>query len=174
MIYCPYGWLLWKQISMYSYNNINILRNLLKELNYIATTSPNMFGNNIACLAIAWGCHTWMHSSATAKQAIFLQNILWESCSKFDFKQRSFIKSLKILVFQQKYMERCFHGSQLSWGMNHSFVNLYSNYQPPSFICFSILLAPVISSLDKIYCTDHLVQKDGRQKQKYFYQRMSK
>ena len=28
-------------------------------------------------------------SLATAKLAIFLQNILWESCSKLDFKQLS-------------------------------------------------------------------------------------
>ena len=49
-------------------------------------------------------------------------------------------------------MEMCFHGNRVSWGINHSFISLYSKYQPPSFICSSIMLAPVISSLDEIYC----------------------
>ena len=51
----------------------------------------------------------------------------------------------------------CFHGNQISWGINHSFISLYSKYQPPSFICSSIMLAPVISSLDEIYCICPLV-----------------
>ena len=111
-----------------------------------------MFCKNIACLAVARGCHTWIRSLATAKQAIFLQNILWESCSKFYFKQCSLKKFLKILIFWREYMEMCFHGNQISWGINHSFISLYSKYQPPSFIYSSIMLAPVISSLDEIYC----------------------
>ena len=49
-------------------------------------------------------------------------------------------------------MEMRFHGNQVSWGINHSFINSYSKYQPSSFICSSIVLAPVISSLDEIYC----------------------
>ena len=47
----------------------------------------------------------------------------------------------------------CFHGNRISWGINHSFISLYSKYQPPSIICSPITLAPVISSLDEIYCT---------------------
>ena len=50
-------------------------------------------------------------------------------------------------------MEMCFHGNWVSWRINHSIINLYSKYQPPSFICSSIMLAPVISSLDEIYCS---------------------
>ena len=50
-------------------------------------------------------------------------------------------------------MEMRFHGNQVSWGINHSFINLYSKYQLSSFICSSIVLAPVISSLDEIYCS---------------------
>ena len=53
-------------------------------------------------------------------------------------------------------MEMCFHGNRVSWGINHSFINLYSKYQPPSFICSPIMLVPVISSLNEIYCTLHL------------------
>ena len=44
------------------------------------------------------------------------------------------------------------HGSRPSWATNHYFVNLYSKYQSPCCICFSIMLAPVISSLDEINC----------------------
>ena len=33
------------------------------------------------------------------------------------------------------------------------FTNLHFKYQPPNFICSPIMLAPVISSLDEIYCT---------------------
>ena len=45
-----------------------------------------------------------------------------------------------------------FHGNHVSWGINHFFISLYSKYQPSSFICSSIVFAPVISSLDEIYC----------------------
>ena len=45
-----------------------------------------------------------------------------------------------------------FHGNQVSWGINYSFISVYSKYQPTSFICSSIVLAPVISSLEEIYC----------------------
>ena len=41
-------------------------------------------------------------------------------------------------------MEKCFHGNQISWGINHSFVSLYSKYHPYSFNCSSIMLAPRI------------------------------
>lgn len=46
----------------------------------------------------------------------------------------------------------CFHGNRVSWGINYSFISLYSKYQPSSFICSPIMLAPIISSLDEIYC----------------------
>ena len=89
---------------------------------------------------------------ATTKRATFLQNILYESCSKFDFEQCSLKKSLKILIFQWEYMEMCFHGNQLSWGIKHPFISLWSKYHSPGFIHLSTMLAPVISSLDEIYC----------------------
>ena len=43
--------------------------------------------------------------------------------------------------------------------MNNSFISLYSKYQPPSFICSPIMLALVISSLDKIYCIQFRFRK---------------
>ena len=46
----------------------------------------------------------------------------------------------------------CFHGNQLSWGINHPLISLWSKYRSPAFIRFSTMLAPVISSLDEIYC----------------------
>ena len=129
----------------------NFLREHCLKLNLLQL-SHNMFCKNIARLAVARErIHVWQ-PLATAKQATFLQNILWESCSKFNFKQCSLKKFLKILIFWREYMEMCFHGNQISWGINHSFISLYSKYQPPSFICSSIMLAPVISSLDEIYC----------------------
>ena len=36
---------------------------------------------------------------------------------------------------------------------HHCFINLYSKYHSHCFIHFFIVLAPVISSLDQIYCT---------------------
>ena len=115
--------------------------------------SYNMFCKNVARLAVAREHHTWIRSIATAKRAIFLQNILWESCCKFDFKQCSLKKFLKMLIFLREYMEMCFHGNQLSWGIKHPFISLYSKYHSPGFICLSTMLAPVISSLDGIYCS---------------------
>ena len=50
-------------------------------------------------------------------------------------------------------MEMCFHGNQLSWVIKHPIISLCSKYHSPSFICLSTMLAPVISSLDEIYCT---------------------
>ena len=111
-----------------------------------------MFCKNIARLAVAReSIHVWQ-PLATAELATFLQNILWESCTKSNFKKCSLKKFLKILIFWWEYMEMCFHGNRISWGINHSFISLYSKYQPYSFICSSIMLAPVISSLDEIYC----------------------
>ena len=45
-----------------------------------------------------------------------------------------------------------FHRNQVSWGISYSFIILYLKYQPPSFISSPIMLSPVISSLDEIYC----------------------
>ena len=46
----------------------------------------------------------------------------------------------------------CFHGNQLSWAIKHPVISLYLKYHSPGFICFLTTLAPVISSLDEIYC----------------------
>ena len=51
----------------------------------------------------------------------------------------------------------CFHGNQPSWGINHSFISLYFKYQSPRFTSIPVILAPVISSLDEIYCTNKQV-----------------
>ena len=47
----------------------------------------------------------------------------------------------------------CFHGNQLSWGIKHPIISLYSKYHSLGFIRFPVMLAPVISSLDGIYCS---------------------
>ena len=111
-----------------------------------------MFCKNVARLTVARGCNTQMRSLATAKQATFLQNILRENWNKFDFKQCSQKKTLKILIFKQEYMEMCFHGNQLSWGIKHPLISLWSKYCSPAFIRLSTILAPAISTLDLIYC----------------------
>ena len=49
-------------------------------------------------------------------------------------------------------MEMRFHGSPLSWAIKHHFISLCCKYQSPGFIRFPTMHAPVISSLDKIYC----------------------
>merc|ERR1711942_418986 len=140
---------------MYFCLNINILRNFLREhffkLNLLQL-SHSMFCKNVARLAVARGCHTWIRSLATAKRATFLQNILWESCSKFYFKQCSLKKSLKILILWREYIEMCFHGNQLSWAIKHPIFSLYLKYRSSGFICFLTILAPFISSIDEIYC----------------------
>ena len=46
----------------------------------------------------------------------------------------------------------CFHGNQLSWAIKHPIISLCLKYPSPGFICFPTILAPVISSLDEIYC----------------------
>ena len=90
-----------------------------------------MFCKNVACLAVVRErIYVWQ-PLATAKRVTFLQNILWESWSKFDFKQCSLKKSLKILIFQQEYMKMCFHSNRVSWGINHSNgCYQYENYTP--------------------------------------------
>ena len=112
-----------------------------------------MFCKNVARLAVAKGCHTWIRSLATAKRATFLQNILWESCSKFYFKQCSLKKSLKILIFQREYMEMCFHGNQLSWGIKHPLISLRSKYCSPARLRLKNFPRSVSSS---IFCMDLL------------------
>ena len=57
-----------------------------------------------------------------------------------------------LLIFYWKYMNMCFHGNQISWAIKHPLISLSFKYHSSSFICFPVLLAPVISSLDGIYC----------------------
>ena len=45
-----------------------------------------------------------------------------------------------------------FHSNQLSWAIKHPLINQYFKYHSPDFICFVTMPAPVISSLDEIYC----------------------
>ena len=45
-----------------------------------------------------------------------------------------------------------FYGNQLLWAIKHPFIGLCFKYHLPGFICFSTMLAPIISSLDEIYC----------------------
>ena len=49
-------------------------------------------------------------------------------------------------------MEMCFHGNQLSWAIKHRIISLYLKYHSLGYIFFPTMLAPVILSLDKIYC----------------------
>ena len=91
---------------------------------------------NIICSVVVrehHKAHTQLSSQAKTKQAIFLLNILWESCSKFDFKQCSFKKFLKILIFQRENMY--FHGKRHPLSTNHPFISLYTKYQSHRFIC---------------------------------------
>ena len=46
----------------------------------------------------------------------------------------------------------CFQGNQLLEAIKHPFISLCFEYYSPGFICFSTMLAPVIPSLDEIYC----------------------
>ena len=91
-----------------------------------------------------------------AKQTIFLQNILWESCGKFYFKQCSLKKFLKILILLHKYMKMCFHSNQHPWATKHPFISLYFKYQVLTFICLPVMDSPIFPSLDDIYCTCQL------------------
>ena len=140
-------------LLIYQYFENFLMEHFLK-LNLLQL-SHSMFCKNFANLAVAGGCHTWIRSLAMGKRAIFLQNILRESYSKFDFNQCSLVKSLKILIFWRKYMKMCFHSNRPSWGINHFFVSLCFKNQSPCFISFPIILAPVISSLDEIYCAKY-------------------
>ena len=53
----------------------------------------------------------------------------------------------------------CFHGNQLSWGIKHPLISLWFKYCSPGFIHLSTVLAPVISSLDEIYCIWNLLHR---------------
>ena len=87
----------WKHIFLYSRQNVDILKNFLKEhclKSNLLQLSHNMFCKNVARLAIARErIHVWQ-PPATAKRAIFLQNILWESFSKFYFNVSMFLKKI--------------------------------------------------------------------------------
>ena len=72
-------------------------------------TSHSMFCKNVTRLVVARGCYTWIRCLAMAKRAMVLQNILWDSCSKFDFKKCSLKKLFKILIFLR------IHGNVLPW-----------------------------------------------------------
>ena len=76
---------------------------------------------------------------AIAKWTTFLQNILWESCSKFNLKKYSLKTFLKILIFWQKDIVMRSYSNQLSQAIKHPFISLYFKYHSPSFICFSCL-----------------------------------
>ena len=65
--------------------------------------SHSMFCKNIARLASIQGTPV---SIATAKRAIFLQNILWESCLEFNLEQLShsmFCKNIARLASTKKH-----------------------------------------------------------------------
>ena len=111
--------------------------------------SHNMFCKNVSRLAVARECiHMWQ-PLATIKWATFLQNILWKCCSKFNFEQCSLKRILKCWFFSIKMR---FHVNQLSKAIKHHLISLYFKNQSPEFIYLLIMLAPVTSSLDKIYC----------------------
>ena len=63
-----------------------------------------MFCKNIARLASIQGSQV---SIATAKLAIFLQNILWESCLKLDFEQLSHSMFCKNIASLAAARETC-------------------------------------------------------------------
>ena len=88
------------------------------------------------CQGASQSCHTQLRPLATAKRAIFLQNILWESCSKFYFKQCSLKKFLKIVILWREYMEMCFHSNQHPWAIKHPFISLHLKYQLLSIFIF--------------------------------------
>ena len=96
-----------------------------------------------------------------SNQPTFIQNILWESYSKFDFVQRSFKKFDKILIFQRECMEMCLHGNQHPSSIKHTFISYYSKYQSARFICLPNMNSPVILILDDIYCTKFIDSYDN-------------
>ena len=129
---------------MFSCKNINIPRNFLRE---------HCLKSNLLIRYSAIQCIHMRQPLATAKRVTFVQNILYENYSKFRLKKCSLKKFLKILIFQRKYMEMCFHGNKISWALKHHFINPCFKYHYSCFIHLFPMLAPVISSLDEIYCT---------------------
>ena len=65
-------------------------------------------------------------------------------------------------------MEMCLHGNQVLWEINHSFISLYCKYQFPNLVFLPIIIAPVISSEDKIYCTRIIRISSGLMKLQHF------
>ena len=51
-----------------------------------------------------------------------------------------------------------FHGNQPSWAIKHPIISLCFKYHSFGFIFFSTMLAPVISSLDEIYCSSFEIE----------------
>ena len=68
-------------------------------------------------------------------------------------RHRQIQESERHYVAVIKYIEMHFHGNQLLWAIKHPFISLCFKPHSSSFICFSAILAPVISGLDEIYCT---------------------
>ena len=131
------SWLTWKRIFILKNQHLRILlKEHCSKLNLLQHFH-SMFCKNVAHLMVARGCHIWIHSLATAKRATFLQNILWESCSKFYSKQCSHKKFIKILIHYCDYMKMCFHGNQYPWAIKHPFISLSSKYQSPKYICLT-------------------------------------
>ena len=126
------------------------------------TTFPQYFLKEYClfggCQGASQGCHTQLRSLAMAKRAIFLQNILWENYSKFNFKQCSIAKFVRILIFQPEYIKMCFHSNQHPSSIKHPFISLYSKYRSLRFICLPIMNSPIFPSLDDIYCTPNAFQ----------------
>ena len=46
----------------------------------------------------------------------------------------------------------CFHDNQHPWAIKYLIISLYSQYQPPNFICLPVMNSPIFPSLDDIYC----------------------
>ena len=64
-----------------------------------------------------------------------------------------------------------FHGNQLLWTIKHLFISLSFKYHSLRFICFSTMVAPVISSLDEIYCRSYYISLAGglKKSSKFWY-----
>ena len=135
--------------------------------------SQSMFCKNIARLASIQGSQV---SIATAKLAIFLQNILWESCSKFNFKQLShsmFCKNIASLA-----VNSCCYGNlrSLDTGQMSDILTehtLASYSLPLKIVCMLLLLGKSSQNQSPIYfwrtfgftkCSNLLFLKNGMMK----------
>ena len=95
----------------------------------------------------------WKHISMYSRKNInILRNFFREHCLKSNLQQLSHSMFCKNIARLAVARERNY-GWQPSWGIKHPFISLYSKYHSPGFIYLSTMLAPVISSLDEIYCT---------------------